>query len=290
MLDAPDLPEAPRSAQAWLGEAISIKDPTSALFRRQTGNHLLIVGQDEDLALGVAVATLISLAAQFPPAESDSLRKGARFVILDGTPEDQPNAGVLARVAGVLPHGAKVGDWRDLDRMLADVAAEVQRRQETKTDGPELFLLMHELPRFRELRRREDDFGFARRDEAASPSDQLDFIVREGPVLGVHVITSCDTVNNLNRFFTHQIVREFLMRVLFQMSPTDSGHMLDAPSASKLGPHRAFFHSEEQNRLEKFRPYGIPSTEWIQTLGEHLAKRSAAPGPPPHARESSSVN
>ena len=48
------------------------------------------------------------------------------------------------------------------------------------------------------------------------------------------------------------------MRVLFQMSPTDSGHMLDAPAASKLGAHRALFPSEEQNRLEKFRPYGIP--------------------------------
>ena len=54
------------------------------------------------------------------------------------------------------------------------------------------------------------------------------------------------------------------MRVLFQMSPTDSGHMLDTPAASKLGGHRALFHSEEQNRLEKFRPYGIPSEKWLR--------------------------
>ena len=47
------------------------------------------------------------------------------------------------------------------------------------------------------------------------------------------------------------------MRVLFQMSPTDSAHLLDSPDASKLGPNRALFSSEEQNRLEKFRPYGI---------------------------------
>ena len=60
-------------------------------------------------------------------------------------------------------------------------------------------------------------------------------ILREGAGLGVHLITWCDTVNNLNRYFTHQILREFEMRVLFQMSPTDSGHMLDTPAASKLG-------------------------------------------------------
>ena len=52
-LEAPDWPASPRSAQAWLGDAIAIKDPTSALFRRQGGNHLLIVGQNDEAALGV---------------------------------------------------------------------------------------------------------------------------------------------------------------------------------------------------------------------------------------------
>ena len=89
----------------------------------------------------------------------------------------------------------------------------------------------------------------------------------------MHLITWCDTVNNLNRYFTHQILREFEMRVLFQMSPNDSGHMLDSPHASKLGPHRAPFHSEEQNRLEKFRPYGIPADEWLDGSASNSARR-----------------
>jgi hypothetical protein len=282
---APSWPESPRSAAAWVGEAISIKDPTSARFRRQGGNHLLVVGQNEESALGVTIATLIGLAAHFAPAGSDTVRSGARFFVLDGTPEDQPTSGVLARCAAVLPHGVTVGDWRDLAQVLQNLAAELQRRQEAKTDGPELFLFIHDLARFRDLRRREDDFSFSRREEAASPADQLDFIVREGPVLGIHVVTWCDTVNNLNRYFTHQTLREFQMRILFQMSPTDSGHMLDAPQASKLGPHRAYFHSEEQNKLEKFRPYGIPSAEWFKGLGELLGKRSAVAASAAQGRE-----
>jgi len=277
-LEDPAWLETPRSARAWVGDAISIKEPTSALFRRQGGNNLLIVGQNEEAALGVTLSTLLSLAAQFPPAGSDSVRQGARFFVLDGTPEDHPNAGVLLRAAAALPHGALTGGWRDVPRILADVAALLQRRQEAKTDGPELFLLIHDLPRFRDLRRREDDFSFSRREEEAAPTDHLDVILREGPVLGVHLVTWCDSVNNLNRCFTHQILREFEMRVLFQMSPTDSGHMLDAPHASKLGEHRAFFASEEQNRIEKFRPYGVPSAEWLDWLGEQLSRRPAAAG------------
>jgi hypothetical protein len=58
------------------------------------------------------------------------------------------------------------------------------------------------------------------------------------------------------------------------MSATDSGGLLDSPAASKLGRNRALFSSEEQNRLEKFRPYGVPSEEWIKSVGEALRKRS----------------
>jgi hypothetical protein len=277
-LDAPAWPEFPRSAQAWVGDAISIKDPSSALFRRQGGNHLLIVGQNEDAAIGVTVSILISLAAQFPPSGSPTIRHGARFYLLDGTPEDHPHTGLLARVASALPQAVEVGTWRDVPRILAEVGADVQRRQEEKGDGPEILLFIHDLPRFRDLRKRDDDFSFSRREEGLTPADHLDAILREGPVLGVHVITWCDTVNNLNRCFAHQTLREFEMRVLFQMSPTDSGHMLDAPLASKLGPHRAFLANEEQNRLEKFRPYGVPSDEWLRWVGEKLTQRSAQAG------------
>src|SRR5262249_51460482 len=82
----PAWPQSPRSAAAWLGDAVSIKDPTSALFRRLGGSHLLIVGQNDEAALGIAASILVSLAAQFPPAGSATIRSGARFYILDGTP------------------------------------------------------------------------------------------------------------------------------------------------------------------------------------------------------------
>jgi len=274
-LDLPDWPESLRSAQAWIGDPVAIKEPTSALFRRQGGNHLLIVGQNDEAAMGITVAAIVSLAAQYPPAADGGTRSGARFFVLDGTPEDDPQAGVLGRVASSLPHEIKVGGWRDAAPFLAAVAGEVALRQQPDSgDGPELFLFIHDLPRFRDLRRREDDFGFGRKEDELTPPDHLDIILREGPGLGVHLIAWCDTVNNLNRYFTNRQLREFEMRVLFQMSPTDSGGLLDSPAASKLGRNRALFASEEQNRLEKFRPYGVPPEEWIKNVGDGLRRRS----------------
>ena len=46
--------------------------------------------------------------------------------------------------------------------------------------------------------------------------------------------------------------------------------------ASKLGRNRALLASEEQNRLEKFRPYGVPPAEWIKEVGDGLRRRSLA--------------
>ena len=272
-LDAPGWPETPRSALAWVGEPVAIKEATSVLFRRQGGNHLLIVGQNDEAALGVAASALLSLAAQFPVAGSETVRQGARFLVLDGTPEDHPNTGLLERVAAHLPHGVRVGGWRDAPKLLAEIAAELLRRQTESGDGPETFLFIHDLPRFRDLRRREDDFSFSRKEDDAGPPDHLDTILREGPNLGFHLIAWCDNANNMNRYFTHQTLREFEMRVLFQMSPTDSGHLLDSPAASKLGPLRALFASEEQNRLEKFRPYGLPADGWLEQVSERFARK-----------------
>ena len=50
--------------KAWLGEAISIKDPTCAVFRPQAGSNLVIVGQHEEIGIGLTFASMVSIAAQ----------------------------------------------------------------------------------------------------------------------------------------------------------------------------------------------------------------------------------
>jgi DNA segregation ATPase FtsK/SpoIIIE, S-DNA-T family len=274
LLDTPSWPRSPRSSQAWLGDPVAIKEPTAVLFRRQGGNHLLIVGQNAEGALGIMASTLIGLAAQYPPSKSETVRDGARFVVIDGTPEDDIHADFLAKVAGSLAHNIQVVGWKEAPRVVAELGEEVVRRQQPDSDdGPELFLLIHDLGRFRDLRRKENDFGFGTPGEAAIPADHLAAILKEGSALGVHLVTWADTLTNLNRVFDNQSIREFESRVLFQISPTDSAHLLDSPAASKLGPNRAYFASEEQNRLEKFRPYGLPTDEWLMTIRQRLATR-----------------
>src|SRR5205085_6831454 len=135
--------------------------------------------------------------------------------------------------------------------------AEVDRRhKDGDHDAAPWFLFVYALHRFRDLRRQDDDFGFSRRgeDKAPSPAKQFAMVLREGPAVGVFTVAWCDSLNNVNRALDRQGLREFEMRVLFQMSAADSSNLIDSPLASKLGMHRALFYTEDQGRTEKFRP------------------------------------
>jgi hypothetical protein len=67
LLAAPAWPESAQAVQAWLGSAVAIKDPTAAVFLRQNGSNLLMVGHREEAALGVLASCFLSLIAQISP-------------------------------------------------------------------------------------------------------------------------------------------------------------------------------------------------------------------------------
>lgn len=198
---------------------------------------------------------------------------GPRLVVVDGSPVDDPHFGYLARVAEGLPLPAKVGGFRELPALVGEVAEEVNRRQAANDfEAPPIFLFIYGLQRLRDLRRQEDDFGFGRDDKPVSPAQQFGTIIKEGPGVGVYTVVWCDSLNNVNRALDRQGLREFEMKVLFQMSVTDSSVLIDSPAASKLGMHHALFYMEERGHPEKFRPYGLPAPEWLAEVKEQLAR------------------
>jgi hypothetical protein len=179
-----------------------------------------------------------------------------------------------------LPLPVQVIGARELPGVLAELAAEVDRRhKEADLTAPPRFLLVYGLHRFRDLRR-EEDFSFSRRGEdRPNPAKLFATLLREGPPVGVFTLAWCDTQNNLTRSVDRQGLREFEMRVLFQMSAADSSNLVDSPVAAKLGLHRALFYTEDQGRLEKFRPYGPPDDAWLDTVRQRLEAGRVAAAP-----------
>lgn len=250
----------------WLGDPVAIKEPTAAAFRAQGGANLLMIGQSEDAARALFASALVSLAAQLG---------GANATLVDGTPDDADEADHLRKFAEQLP-GARFATRQEVPAALAELTAEIEKRQKGEAERTPRFLFVFGVHRFRELRKADEDFGFGRRGEReASPAERLATILKDGPLQAVHAIVWCDSLVNLNRAFDRPLAREFALRVLFQMSATDSSTLMDSPAASKLGRHRALFLQEEQERPEKFRPYGWPPAGWFGEVCAALRARLA---------------
>jgi hypothetical protein len=271
VLDAPAWPAEVKAPAAWLGDPVAIKDPTVAAFRAQGAANLLLIGQNEEAARGLFAASLLGLAGQLMPSEAGP----PTFTVLDGTPDDTDEAEYLRRLADRLPHQTRSPNRTELAAALADLAGEVDRRQKGESaDRSARFLFVFGVHRFRELRKADDDFGYRRGgDREPPPAERFATILRDGPALGVHVVTWCDSLTNLNRTFDRPLLREFALRVMFQMSPADSSTLMDSPAASRLGRTRALFLQEEQERPEKFRPYGLPDADWLDRVTEQLNGR-----------------
>jgi len=267
LLEADHIKAAPYP-HIWLGASNSIKGPAEAVFQRQSGNNLLVVGQREEASLAIVSVGLVALAAQHS-------RESARFILCDASPSGAPQREFLERIARAIPHPITVAKQGDLPEIMKGLADELTKRSGDAQEAaaPPAFLFIHGLQKFNRLRY-EEDFGFSSGDAevAANPAGILNNLICEGARFGFHVIATCDTYNNVNRFLSRKALSEFEMRVLFQMSANDSASLIDSPKASTLGLHRALFYNEQEGHLETFRPYALPTSEWIEQAAGNLSR------------------
>ena len=245
-------------SRIWLGAPNSIKGPTEAVFQRQSGGNLLIVGQSEERELTLLAVALVSLAAQFPKGT-------ARFIVLDSTPPGFPERDFLERVIRALPHEIVQASNSNLAEVMSGLAEELKKRvADESAAAPETFVLIHGLQNFKKLRQ-EDEFSFSSGDSAApNPAAILQSLISDGPAHGIHIIATCDTYNNVTRFLGRKMLTEFEMRVLFQMSASDSASLVESPDAGTLGLHRALLYNDREGYTEIFRPYARPDNEWFE--------------------------
>ncbi|MDG2385373.1 MAG: FtsK/SpoIIIE domain-containing protein [Pirellulaceae bacterium] len=265
---------------AWLGAAVAIKDPTSVVMRPQSGSNLLIVGQDQDLALGMFISSLLSLSATRPLRQDGTKLRSVRFHVLDGEHDNPTTLRFQDRLPADMPLDINFHGPREAKEIITNLAEQIRNRgdQPDQKFEPQ-YVLIYDLARFRELKPAADDFGFSSfgEDEPKNPAGQLAEILRDGPALGVHVLIWADSYNNVTRWFERALLRDFAYRVLFQMSAVDSSNLMDSAAASHLGPFRALLYDDDRGQSEKFRPYGPPSEDYLR----RITKQLVTPPPPP---------
>jgi hypothetical protein len=260
--------EAPEMGRTWLGAPNSIKGPTEAVFHRQSGNNLLVVGQREEAALSILGLALLALGAQYPAGK-------ARFVFFQGAIEGQGPAFVEGIAKG-LRHEVKIVGPHEAGGAMNEISAELKKRMSGGAyEAEPVFVFVNGLHKFKKLRHEEDfSFSMSEGNGETEPGAQFDELIREGSAYGIHLLVSVDAYSNVARFISRKGIAEFEMRVVFQMSANDSASLIDSPRASALGLHRALFFNEREGTLETFRPYALPGAGWMGEAAGARATRS----------------
>ena len=284
LFDPSDDGQPDREHEAWLGLPISIKDATRVAFPRASGRNLLIIGQSEELASGVLVNSLTSLAASGKMSEFDG---SDRFLVLDDASTSRRAASPWTRVVDALPREVQIINSAQVKETVRELAAELERRQaDSAKIAFRIFVVVHQLTSFRELQKQEDDYGFSGLGDEQPPdtAKQLATVIRDGPSAGIHVLAWCDSFTNVLRWFDRQTLREFGYRVLFRMNASDSCNLMDSADASHLAAQRAILHDAVTGQSEKFRPFRLPSDPWFDQFRRRFLAANSATSPASEVR------
>jgi hypothetical protein len=264
----------PAAGRIWLGSPNSIKGPTEVMFQRQSANNLLVVGQNEEASLAILAVALISLAVEYPVGT-------VHIVLLESTTPGSPQRDFLDRIISAIPHPMLQARNTDLTGIMKTLGEDLKKgtTAQASEQAETTFVFIHGLQNFKKLRQ-EDDFSFSSNPEnGVQPAAVLLDLINEGPGHGFHVIATCDTYNNVTRFLGRKTISEFAMRVLFQMSASDSASLIDNPDAGTLGLNRALLYNDREGYLETFRPYARPGNDWIEEATSRLQKLRDASTP-----------
>ncbi|MEC7357650.1 MAG: FtsK/SpoIIIE domain-containing protein [Verrucomicrobiota bacterium] len=253
------VPTSPSNPKIWLGAPNAIKGPTEVIFQRQSGNHLLLVGQRDDAIMAIMSIAIVSLSAQF---SNDDIS----FIFIDSIPQGSNERDTIAKYINSISSKIDTNFDQDASELIQSIGQEIKRRESsTNKNEPPVFIFINGLQKFKKLRYDEElAYSFDDSSKEGNPALILNEIITEGPPLGIHLIVAIDSYNNIGRTLSRKALSEFEMRILFQMSANDSAALIDSTKASSIGMHRALFYSEQEGYLETFRPYHLPSDSWIQ--------------------------
>ncbi len=295
------------AASVWLGEPIAIKASTAALLERYEAANLLVIGGDEEQALGLLVAAILSVASQRTPDQANFLvgdfsRPTARHFGLfqrlglphavtvlnarqlrsadapaapppDASPDAPPELPPGRRpslFAALTPVTLPAAGSTPLDRLEALIAARwAQMDAGVVPAGPETWLVLAGLHAWRDLRPVEF--------KLAPAAEQLLRIAERGPEVGVHTVAWADGFATLEQSFKRAGVAHFDHRAILRVGESDSNQLLGSPVAARLADNRALYRFEgwALGEAEKFKPYPVPEATILAELAARIRGRMA---------------
>lgn len=245
--------EYPNDVPVYLGEHISVSDvDVHVTLRKESGNNILIMGGEPHVAEKITYYAMLS-------ATCAHTNNSASFINLNFLRQDNPLNEDIYSTFPNMPFDAPVISKKDevLDILTKIKTIIEERRNDEEIPQNHIYIGIYG---FQFGRMFDVVFNDRGRESVSQCSEALDYILKNGPIVGVFTILQCDNLSNLKK--TGNDISGFNYRVALQMSEADSNKIVDSSIASKLfvfnrpsSVYRAYYRDNDRNVNTKFKPY-----------------------------------
>ena len=254
------LPQEPGNCPLILGDSVSIDPPVVKVLSRSAGRNVMVVGQDESCAANLLASLVVGVVNALESLQAPKTLPS--IWLLDGARKEDVMMSHLVTALRDLPSAKiQITDVRGMDSAMESLQAELDRRSATPNDfQPSMIVAVGNIARFRELRKG-DEYTFG--EDSGSlikPDAVLSNLLRDGPALGMHVWIWADSASTLTRWISRQSLRDIELRILMQMSASDSNQLIDSNTANRLDRHVVLVHDDVEGKAIKLRPYALEQT------------------------------
>ena len=250
--------EIPREVGVYVGESIAIAPcHVYVPLTNDSNNNILIIGGLPNVAKSIAYNAMLS--------EIDAhTEKAANVILMNFMMDDDPvqeafQSEIFAAVSDYC-NFMEVKTADDVKEYLQYVKDEIidARKNDPSMRMSHFFINIFEFQRGRMF----DGIG-SRGDMQSECSRLLEYIMKNGPMVGVFTILQVDNLANLNKI-GYNTQNMFCHRIALQMSDQDSNKLVDNSAANKLlvlnrpaTNYRALYYNNVNNAMTKFKPYSL---------------------------------
>lgn len=248
--------DAPREVGVYMGESIAIAPcHVYVPLTKDSNNNILIIGGVPNIAKGIAYHTLLSEVAVHT-------EKSCNVILMNFMMEDDPMRGafqseMFAAISDYC-NMQEVSGAEDVKECLQFIKDDVVDARKSDPSMPltHFFINIFDFQRGRMF----DGVG-SRGDMQSDCGRLLEYIMKNGPMVGVFTVLQVDNLANLNRlcYGAHNL---FCHRIALQMSEQDSDKLVGNSAANKLlvlnrpaTNYRGLYYNNINNSITKFKPY-----------------------------------
>ena len=249
---------APREVGVYVGESIAISPcHVYVPLTKDSNNNLLIIGGDQGVAKGIAYHTLLSEIAVHT-------EKSCNVIQMNFMMDDDPMQGMFqsemyasASKYCNLQEARSEEDVKDYLQFVKDEVIDA-RKSDSSLPMTHFFINIFDFQRGRMF----DGTG-SRGDMQSESARLLEYVMKNGPMVGVFTILQVDNLSNLNRL-CYSAQNMFCHRIALQMPEQESDKIVGNSAANKLlvlnrpaTKYRGLYYNNVNNSVTKFKPYKL---------------------------------